>query len=38
MLPIVYRPKVSGANLKLHAAPSGFDSDFWALADWFKDA
>ena len=37
VLPIVYRPKVSGANLKLHAAPSGFDSDLWALADWFKD-
>jgi len=38
VIPVVYRPKVQGANIKLHSVPSGFDSDLWAVADWFKDA
>ncbi|MBV8914982.1 MAG: peptide ABC transporter substrate-binding protein [Acetobacteraceae bacterium] len=37
-IPVVYRPKVQAANQKLHSIPSGFDSDLWGLADWFKDA
>jgi peptide/nickel transport system substrate-binding protein len=38
ILPLVYRPKVQGASKQLHTVPSGFDSDLWAVADWWKDA
>jgi peptide/nickel transport system substrate-binding protein len=39
VLPIVYRPGVSAANLKLqHVSPSGWDSNFWELHNWYKDA
>lgn len=38
VLPLVARPLVRGLINGLHAFPSGFDSDFWALADWWKDA
>jgi peptide/nickel transport system substrate-binding protein len=39
VLPIVYRPGVSAASLKLqHIAPSGWDSNFWELHNWYKDA
>ena len=37
VLPLVYRPKVQGVSAQLHAVPSGFDSDLWALADWWKE-
>jgi peptide/nickel transport system substrate-binding protein len=35
VIPIVHRPVVAARNLKLHAVPSGWDSTFWALQDWF---
>ncbi len=39
VLPVVYRPGVSAASLKLqHIRPSGWDSNFWELHNWFKDA
>jgi hypothetical protein len=31
----VYRPTVAARSLKLQAMPSGWDSTFWALQDWF---
>ncbi len=37
VLPLVNRPIVRGVINKLHAVPSGFDSDHWALADWWKE-
>ncbi len=38
VLPLVYRPIVRGLALKLHAYPSGFDSDFAALHNWWRES
>ncbi len=38
VIPVIYRPGVSAVNLKLQVAPSGWDSNFWAIQDWFKTA
>jgi peptide/nickel transport system substrate-binding protein len=38
VIPVVYRPGVSAVNARLQVAPSGWDSNFWALQDWFKTA
>jgi peptide/nickel transport system substrate-binding protein len=38
VIPVVYRPRVSALNGKLHAQVSGWDSDFGNLKDWYKDA
>jgi peptide/nickel transport system substrate-binding protein len=35
VIPIVYRPTVAARSQKLQAMPSGWDSTFWALQDWF---
>jgi peptide/nickel transport system substrate-binding protein len=35
VVPIVYRPGVAALTEKLQAMPSGWDSTFWALQDWF---
>jgi peptide/nickel transport system substrate-binding protein len=35
VIPIVYRPGVAALTQKLQARPSGWDSTFWALQDWF---
>jgi peptide/nickel transport system substrate-binding protein len=35
VIPIVYRPGVSAAAEKLQVAPSGWDSNYWALQDWY---
>jgi peptide/nickel transport system substrate-binding protein len=35
VIPIVYRPGVAALSNKLQAVPSGWDSSFWALQDWF---
>lgn len=37
VLPLVNRPIVRGIASKLHADPSGFDSDFWDLGNWWKE-
>ena len=37
VLPLVNRPIVRGVINKLHALPSGFDSDSWALSEWWKE-
>jgi peptide/nickel transport system substrate-binding protein len=34
-IPIVYRPGVAALIQRLQARPSGWDSTFWALQDWF---
>ena len=38
VIPVVYRPRVSALNGKLHAQVSGWDSDFGNLKDWYRDA
>jgi hypothetical protein len=34
----VTRPVVSAVGKTLHAPISGWDSDFYALQDWYRDA
>ena len=38
VIPVVTRPGVSSVSNKLHAVVSGWDSNFWALQDWYRDA
>jgi peptide/nickel transport system substrate-binding protein len=38
VIPVVYRPRVSAVANKLRAPLSGWDNDFWALADWYREA
>ena len=38
VIPVVSRPRVRASNLKLKVPESGWDSDFWALQDWYRDA
>jgi peptide/nickel transport system substrate-binding protein len=38
VIPDVYRLLVSAVSNKLHAPVSGWDSNFWALQDWYRDA
>jgi peptide/nickel transport system substrate-binding protein len=38
IIPVVFRPRVSAAGLKLSAPLSGWDNDMWALPHWFKEA
>jgi peptide/nickel transport system substrate-binding protein len=37
VIPIVHRPVVAARSLKLRAMPSGWDSTFWALQDWYME-
>ena len=37
VIPVVARPRVRASNLKLAVPESGWDSDFWALQDWYRD-
>ncbi|MBP8296753.1 MAG: peptide ABC transporter substrate-binding protein [Burkholderiales bacterium] len=38
IVPLVARPRVRASNLKLRVPESGWDSDFWALQDWYREA
>jgi peptide/nickel transport system substrate-binding protein len=38
VIPVVTRPSVTAASNTLHAPVSGWDSNLWALADWYRDA
>ena len=38
IIPVVARPRVRASNLKLKTNESGWDSDFWALQDWYREA
>jgi peptide/nickel transport system substrate-binding protein len=37
VIPVIARSGVSAVNLALSCNPSGWDSNFWDLHDWFKD-
>ena len=38
VIPVVARPRVAGIANKLNAPTSAWDSDFWMLRDWYRDA
>jgi peptide/nickel transport system substrate-binding protein len=38
VIPVVTRPSVSAVGSKLHPPLSGWDSNFYALQDWYRDA
>jgi peptide/nickel transport system substrate-binding protein len=38
VIPDVTRPGVSAVSNKLHVPLSGWDSNMWALQDWYRDA
>jgi peptide/nickel transport system substrate-binding protein len=38
VVPVVYRPRVAAIGKKLHAVQSGWDSDFWYLPFWYREA
>jgi peptide/nickel transport system substrate-binding protein len=38
VIPVVYRPRVQAISSKLVIRSSGWDSDFWNLQDWYKEA
>jgi peptide/nickel transport system substrate-binding protein len=38
VIPVVTRPVVSAVANTLHTVISGWDSNFWALRDWYRDA
>ncbi|MEO8544236.1 MAG: peptide ABC transporter substrate-binding protein [Burkholderiaceae bacterium] len=37
IVPVVWRPRASGTNLKLYAPLSGWDNDLWKLQDWYRE-
>jgi peptide/nickel transport system substrate-binding protein len=37
VIPVVTRPTVSAVGQKLHAPLSGWDSNFYALQDWYRE-
>jgi peptide/nickel transport system substrate-binding protein len=37
-IPVVTRPSVAAVGSKLRAPLSGWDSNFYALQDWYRDA
>src|SRR5215831_2940198 len=38
VIPVVCRPQVSAMSKKLRATLSGWDSTFWNLKDWYREA
>ena len=38
VIPVVYRPVVAALSNKLRATLSGWDSPFWNLKDWYREA
>jgi len=38
VIPVAWRPRVSAVSNKLKLAQSGWDSDFWQLPFWYKEA
>jgi peptide/nickel transport system substrate-binding protein len=38
VIPVVYRPRVSGVSRRLHASLSGWDNDLWDLKNWYREA
>jgi peptide/nickel transport system substrate-binding protein len=37
-IPVAWRPRVAAVNNKLRATQSGWDSDFWHLPFWYREA
>ena len=37
IIAVVSRPRVRASNLRLKVPESGWDSDFWALQDWYRE-
>jgi len=37
IIPVVYRPRTSGAVNNLVAPLSGWDNDLWLLKDWYRN-
>ncbi len=38
VIPVAWRPRVAAISNKLRATQSGWDSDFWHLPFWYKEA
>jgi peptide/nickel transport system substrate-binding protein len=37
VIPVVFRPRVAAVSNRLRAEQSGWDSDFWALQNWYRE-
>jgi peptide/nickel transport system substrate-binding protein len=37
VVPVVFRPRVAAVSNRLHVEQSGWDSDFWNLASWYRE-
>ena len=38
VIPVVFRPRVAAVSNAMRVEQSGWDSDFWNLQNWFKEA
>jgi len=38
VVPVVYRPRVSGISRRLRVRLSGWDNDLWDLSNWYEAA
>jgi peptide/nickel transport system substrate-binding protein len=38
VIPVVFRPRVAAVSSKMHVEQSGWDSDFWNLQNWYREA
>ena len=38
VIPVVTRPSVAAVGSKMRAPLSGWDSNFYAMQDWYRDA
>ena len=38
VIPVVFRPRVAAVSHKLRIEQSGWDSDFWNLQNWYREA
>jgi peptide/nickel transport system substrate-binding protein len=38
VIPVVFRPRVAAVSNHLRVEQSGWDSDFWALQNWYREA
>jgi peptide/nickel transport system substrate-binding protein len=38
VIPVVFRPRVAAVSNRMHVEQSGWDSDFWNLPNWYREA
>jgi peptide/nickel transport system substrate-binding protein len=38
VIPVVFRPRVAAVSNRMRVEQSGWDSDFWNLANWYREA